>query len=232
MQLFRGATAAEVLAVRLDAGEEVLDSLARLISDAGIAAGTIVSGTGTLEHVALEVPATLTWPSATYAVEKQGAIQIISAQGHITSVGVELLVSVTKRNESFSGRVMNGSRVLHTAEFIVLRAGNTRWTRVPHPDTGVPLLQAVTAVPVSAPITLMGRPVDPAAVALVPVGLLKKHMCLPVAKTGDTLVVAMADPTNPFALDDLREATGLRVQAVGVPQRELMGALQQVLAGR
>jgi type IV pilus assembly protein PilB len=92
----------------------------------------------------------------------------------------------------------------------------------------------VSATPAgpAAPITVMGRPIDPAAVALVPKALLQKHGCLPVAKTGDTLVVAMTDPNNPFAIDDLRQATGLRIQTVAVAARDLVPALQQVLGGR
>jgi type IV pilus assembly protein PilB len=76
---------------------------------------------------------------------------------------------------------------------------------------------------------LLGRPVDPNAIAAIPRALIQKHGCLPVAKTADTLVVAMTDPNNPFAIDDLRQACGLRIQTVAVPARDLMPALQQLL---
>jgi len=230
MQYFRGATAVEVIAVRIDAGEDLLASLNQVAAEAQIAAGAVLTGSGTLEQIRLEVPANVLWPPAVYAVEKQGPGQIISVQGHVAGGAVELSLSVARRNEVFAGRVMAGNRVLHAAEFTLLRAGNARWTHVPGPD-GVPLLQAASAVP-SAPVTVMGRPIDPGAVALVPALLLRKHGCLPVARTGDTLVVAMTDPNNPFAIDDLREATGMRIQTVAVPARELAPALQQVLGGR
>jgi hypothetical protein len=42
----------------------------------------------------------------------------------------------------------------------------------------------------------------------------------------------MTDPNNPFAIDDLRNATGLRIQTVAVDGRELVPALQQALSGR
>jgi predicted DNA-binding protein with PD1-like motif len=232
MQYFRGATAVEVIAVRVDAGEDLLEAMNRVISETQIAAGTIISGCGNLEHIHLGVSANVNWPPTVYAIEKQGPADIISAGGHIASGYPELYLTITKRNEVNAGKVMPGTTILHYAEFSILRAGNTRWTRVGHPQTAVPLLQAQGAAQApSTQITMMGRPIDMTAVNLVPKELLRRHGVLPVAKSGDTLVVAMTDPSNPFAIDDLRAATGLRIQAVAVPGQELMPALQQVLAG-
>jgi hypothetical protein len=139
---------------------------------------------------------------------------------------------VARRNEVHAGKVMAGTRILHFAELTILRAGNARWTRVPHPQTGVPLLHAQAAgqVPQGA-VTLRGHAVDMTALALVPKELMRRHGVLPVAKSGDTLVVAMTDPNNPFAIDDLRQVTGMRIQAVAVPAQELLPVLQQVLTG-
>lgn len=230
MQYFRGATAMEVLAVRIDAGEDLLAVLGQVIAETQIAAGAILSGTGTLAHLRLEVDASTLWPPAVYPVEKSGPAQIVSMQGHVVNWQVELFLTAARRNEVYAGRVMPETRVLHTAEVTLLRAGNARWTRTPHPETGVPLLQVAGAAPVS-PISLMGRPVDPAAIALVPRLLLRKHGCLPVARSGDTLVVAMTNADDLFALDDLRQVTGLRIQPVVVPANELGPALQQIFSG-
>ena len=68
--------------------------------------------------------------------------------------------------------------------------------------------------------------------ALVPASLIRRHHALPVARTADTVVVAMADPNNPFAIDDFRAATGLRVQPVAVPPQELLRAIDLALTGR
>lgn len=232
MQYFRGATAMEVIAVRVDAGEDLVESLNRVVSETQLAAGAILSGCGNLEHFALEVSANMNWPPAVYAQEKQGPADIISAGGHIANGYPELFLTVAKRNEVFAGKVMAGTKALHYVEFTLLRAGNTRWSRVPHPQTGAPLLQAQTAGQApQAQVVLMGRPIDLTAVNLVPKELLRRHGCLPVAKSADTLVVAMTDPSNPFAIDDLRAATGLRIQAVAVPAKDLLPALQQVLSG-
>lgn len=232
MELFRGATAVEYLAVRVDPNEDVLEALTTAIADCGLTAGAVLTGCGTLEYISLEVPANLLWPPTAYAVKNQGPAQIVSAQGHITIGKLELNMSVARRNEVHAGRVMPGTRALHGVEFTILRAGNARWTRVPHPMSGAPMLQATAGAATPTGVTLMGRVIDPNALAAVPRSLIQKHGCLPVAKTADTLVVAMADPSNPFALDDLRQATGLRIQTVAVSARDLMPALQQFLTPR
>lgn len=231
MKFFRGATAVEVIAVRLDAGDDVLAALQQVVRDLQLAAGTILSGSGTLDRIALEVAATATYPPATYVTEKQGPVQIIATQGLIAGETAQVTLTTARRNEFFCGIAMPGCIVQHSAEFILLRAGGARWGFAPEESTGVPLLEATGATSAAA-VTLLGRPVDVAAVALVPPSLIRRHNALPVAKTADTLVVAMADPNNPFAIDDFRAASNLRIQPVGVPPQELARAIEQLLAGR
>ncbi len=49
---------------------------------------------------------------------------------------------------------------------------------------------------------------DPEAAAAVPEGLARRHGTLPLGFDGDRLMVAVADPTNVIALDDLRTVSG------------------------
>jgi predicted DNA-binding protein with PD1-like motif len=234
MNVYRGATAVEVIAIRLDRGDDLADSLARAARDLQLAAGAVISGAGSLTRFALETIATETYPPAVNVVEKQGPGQIIAAQGIIASESLSVTLTVARRTEIFCGQALPGTLVLHSAEFVVLRAGGTRWAYPPQAETGAPMLEAVAppSAHAAAPLTLLGRPVDVTAVALVPPGLIRRHHALPVARTSDTLVVAMADPNNPFAIDDFRAATGLRVQAVAVPPQELLRAIEMALTGR
>ncbi len=237
MQYFRGATAAEVIAVRVDAGELLLESVNMVARELQIAAGSVVSGFGVLEEFSLDAPVTTGWPPAVQAVTKQGPGQIVSMTGHVMAGSVDLFVTLVRRGELFAGRVMEGCRVAHYVELTLLRAGNQRWVRVASdPGVGnIPLLQAAQAAPptpAGAEIRLMGQAIDPRAHQLIPGQLLRKHGCLPVAVANETLIVAMADPNNPFAIDDLRNASKMRVQAVHVPARDLIPVLQQVLAQR
>src|SRR5687768_14989531 len=51
-------------------------------------------------------------------------------------------------------------------------------------------------------------PIDPSAWELVPFSLVKRHRAVPLGFAGHVLVVAVSDPSNVIALDDIRTTTG------------------------
>ncbi len=56
--------------------------------------------------------------------------------------------------------------------------------------------------------------VDQTAVDLLPAEVAQKSMAIPIRKVGRTLTLAMADPLNIYAVDDIKFIVGLEVQAV------------------
>jgi type IV pilus assembly protein PilB len=74
-------------------------------------------------------------------------------------------------------------------------------------------------------VELIEYPVDRLAVSLVPVAVCKRHQVLPIAIGSGRLVLAMVDPGNVFALDDVREASRMRVSPVVAERSDLMAAL-------
>ncbi|KAF0145672.1 MAG: type IV pilus assembly protein PilB [Nitrospirae bacterium] len=63
-------------------------------------------------------------------------------------------------------------------------------------------------------INLADYKIDTAVLKLVPAEMAKKYMMMPVARVGATLTVAMADPSNVFAVDDIKFMTGYNVEIV------------------
>lgn len=57
-------------------------------------------------------------------------------------------------------------------------------------------------------------PIDPGAATMIDANLAKRYTVVPVDFEDSKLVVAMADPTNVFALDDLRIMTGMEILPV------------------
>ena len=55
---------------------------------------------------------------------------------------------------------------------------------------------------------------DPEVLRLIPEEVARKYGVIPVNRAGSTLIVAMADPSNVFALDDIKFLTGYNVQPV------------------
>jgi type IV pilus assembly protein PilB len=69
--------------------------------------------------------------------------------------------------------------------------------------------------------------VDTAAVALVPQETAERYSVLPLSRVGATLTLAMVDPTNVFAVDDIKFMTGLSVEPVVVSESALNAAVRK-----
>src|SRR5713101_8116008 len=63
-------------------------------------------------------------------------------------------------------------------------------------------------------IDLANFEIDPGVIKIVPGDVARKYGVLPVNKTGATLTIAMGDPTNVFAMDDIKFMTGYNVEPV------------------
>ncbi|HIE53076.1 MAG TPA: type II secretion system protein GspE [Armatimonadetes bacterium] len=63
-------------------------------------------------------------------------------------------------------------------------------------------------------LQLRERDIDPEVIGVIPPELAYRHQVLPLARRDDTLRVAIADPLNLGALDDLRLVTGLDIEPV------------------
>jgi type IV pilus assembly protein PilB len=56
--------------------------------------------------------------------------------------------------------------------------------------------------------------VDPGVVKLIPVETAQKYQIMPLSRVGSTLTIAMIDPTNVFAMDDIKFMTGFNIEPV------------------
>jgi type IV pilus assembly protein PilB len=70
--------------------------------------------------------------------------------------------------------------------------------------------------------------IDPSATALVPGSVCRRHMVIPVRYEGNRLMVAMADPANVIALDDLRTLAKVDLQPVVSTRSDVLAAIDRV----
>src|SRR5687768_12934719 len=68
--------------------------------------------------------------------------------------------------------------------------------------------------------------IDPAVLKLVPREIAEKHQVIPVKRAGSTLIVAMADPSNIYAIDELKFLTQYNIDPVVASD----GALEQAIS--
>jgi type IV pilus assembly protein PilB len=76
-------------------------------------------------------------------------------------------------------------------------------------------------------INLSDFEISPDVLSLVPNELAKRHQLLPVNRAGATLIVAMSDPSNIYAIDDLKFRTGLNIEVVVASEVAIDDAIQR-----
>jgi general secretion pathway protein E/type IV pilus assembly protein PilB len=70
-------------------------------------------------------------------------------------------------------------------------------------------------------VDLTKTKVDPEVLRIIPTKLVHRHTLMPLSRNNGTLVVATGNPYEVYALDELQMATGLQVQPVLAPRREI-----------
>jgi type IV pilus assembly protein PilB len=81
-------------------------------------------------------------------------------------------------------------------------------------------------------INLSEYKIEPSILKLIPADMAKKYMILPVARVGATLTIAMADPSNVFAIDDVKFMTGYNVEVVIATESALINAITTNYGGK
>ena len=67
---------------------------------------------------------------------------------------------------------------------------------------------------------------DPKVIELVPEKIARAYLALPIFKIGNALTVAMADPLNVIAVDDLRSKTGCEIETVISTEEKIVRCLE------
>jgi type IV pilus assembly protein PilB len=74
-------------------------------------------------------------------------------------------------------------------------------------------------------VDLGATEIDEAVVKIIPADIARKYTIVPVAKAGATVTVAMLDPTNVFAMDDVKFMTGYKVEPVVAAETGIRAAI-------
>jgi type IV pilus assembly protein PilB len=76
-------------------------------------------------------------------------------------------------------------------------------------------------------INLTQFKIDPTIVKLVPTETARKYQIIPLSRSGSTLTIAMTDPTNVFAMDDIKFMTGYTVEPVVASEIAITDAVEK-----
>jgi type IV pilus assembly protein PilB len=79
-------------------------------------------------------------------------------------------------------------------------------------------------------INLAQFEIDPAVIKLIPAETAQKYQIIPLSRSGATLTIAMTDPTNVFAMDDIKFMTGYNVEPVVASETAVMDSIARYYA--
>jgi type IV pilus assembly protein PilB len=76
-------------------------------------------------------------------------------------------------------------------------------------------------------INLTQFEIDPSIIKLIPSETAHKYQIVPLSRSGATLTIAMTDPTNVFAMDDIKFMTGYNVEPVVASETAVLEAIER-----
>ena len=79
-------------------------------------------------------------------------------------------------------------------------------------------------------INLTQFEIDPGIIKLIPAETAHKYQIIPLSRSGATLTIAMTDPTNVFAMDDIKFMTGYNVEPVVASETAVADAITRYYA--
>ena len=129
----------EVVAIRLNPGEDLKQSLLKYCADQKIDAAYILSCVGSLRQAALRFA---NRPEATVFEQ---ALEIISLEGTLSQHGAHLHIAISDSDgKVMGGHLMDGSNIYTTAEIVIGIVPNTIFKREIDPLTGYRELMIVS----------------------------------------------------------------------------------------
>jgi type IV pilus assembly protein PilB len=134
---------------------------------------------------------------------------ILLAGGHVTRSQLDNAIEEQRRLGRSLGRVLVDLGLLSESQLVAALAEQIGMTFVDLSDFAV----------------------DGSAVSRVTDTVCRRHTALPIGYEDGRLLVAMADPANVFALDDIRSLTGMDVKAVVATKPDVLAAIDRYHRG-
>lgn len=131
--------------------------------------------------------------------------KLLVHQGFITEAQLDRALEIHRTTDAPLGRILVDEKMLSEAQLVSLLAAQLNMEYVD--------LDAVT--------------IDPAAASVIPAHLARRFCAIPIAFEDGRLVVAMADPANVVAMDDLRSVAGVNIRPVVATRGAIEAAIER-----
>jgi type IV pilus assembly protein PilB len=140
---------------------------------------------------------------------KENLIEILLQNKLVTQEQLDKALEIQKRKASSLRRVLVEEKIVSEEELLSLLSNRLY----------IPTLH------------LAKYRFDPEIINLIPVHTARQYSVIPLSRIANTITVAMADPLNIFALDDLKTITGCEVDIVLSSEEEILKAIEAQYSG-
>jgi type IV pilus assembly protein PilB len=76
-------------------------------------------------------------------------------------------------------------------------------------------------------VNLTDYEIDPAVIKIIPPDVIQKYQLVPVNRAGSSLIVAVSDPSNLIAIEDIKFMSGYNVEMVVASERDIKAAIDR-----
>lgn len=104
------------------------------------------------------------------------------------------------------------------------------WRDLPDPPAGHPPDSGTVVLTVPRPSDATALDIEPDVAHLIAEGVCRRYTVVPLARSGEGLIVAAAQPLDPAGVDDLMFCTGHSVRVVIAPREAILAAIDQLFA--
>jgi len=134
MQVFEGGRIEEVIAVRLDPGEDIHECIEKIAKEKDIQTGVIVSGIATLDKARWHSITTTDFPPKDKFFETGGPIEVSGIHGIIADYRPHLHFTCANYDtkEVIAAHLEPGCRTLYLTELVIVKISNLNLTRRLH----------------------------------------------------------------------------------------------------
>jgi len=140
--------------------------------------------------------------------------------------GVEALREIKAADPQLTTMIMTGHSALEGSVSEALEAGADGVLYKPLDiDVIVEMIASRTEAPGLPRVDLKRYKVQPEVLRLIPEAMARKHDLIPLRIEGDSLVLAMADPNNLYAIEDVRACARMEAKVVRAALMDIRGAI-------
>ncbi|HOX36607.1 MAG TPA: DNA-binding protein [Candidatus Brocadiia bacterium] len=137
MEYFTGIQIEDIIAIRLDQGDDIIESIRKLARKLDIQTGVIVSCVATVDRAAMHYITTTGYPAENEMYELEGPIEVAALQGIIADYEPHLHCVMGIGEKTYAGHMHAGCRTLYLTEIVVHKLRGCPLQRVKNTDTGI-----------------------------------------------------------------------------------------------